>query len=333
MREVGFAVGTGRCGTKFLAEVFARDPSVASHHERHAFNDTFHRYCRWYGIPVDDAGFTAAKRSAIAQDLRTHLYSFEASAFLSLSLDVLHQGIGANIVAMVRRPDKVIASYLRKGWYENEPIVDDPNKPPTMQDVSMAHHFLGRTMPRGDEFERWRKLTRVGKLAWYWTTLNRALLDQAEKLPQGAVMFQKLEDLNYARFREVRDFLDAPHNVTEADFAIVRNRRPNASAVIRTPHVWTEQERSEFEAEVREIADHFGYKWRIEDLIKEPAPRAVERPLLTQAKHLIGDVLGVRNTPERHAALTRPGNAARRHAAAAHENRPGPIKLKRRIGA
>src|SRR5690554_4727562 len=124
MGNVGFAVGTGRCGTKFLSEVLARDPAIASHHERHPFSDTFHRYCRWYRIPVDDAGFIAAKRRAIAEDLTRLPYSFEASAFLSLSLETLHAALGAKIVLMVRRPDRVVTSYLRKGWYENEPLLD-----------------------------------------------------------------------------------------------------------------------------------------------------------------------------------------------------------------
>lgn len=300
MHDVGFAVGTGRCGTKFLAEVFERDPSIASHHERHAFSDTFHRYCRWYGIDVDDAGFLATKRSAIEHDLRGHRFSFEASAFLSFSLDVLHEKLGANIVAMIRRPDKVVASYLRKGWYASEPVVDDPGKPPTMQDVSMPHHFLGRTMPRGDEFERWSKMTRVGKLAWYWSRLNRALLEQAEKLPDGAVRFQKLEELDYPRFREVVEFLGAPANVTDVEFAIVRGRKPNASQVMRTPHVWTEQERDEFEAEVREMADHFGYKWRISDLIREPAPKIVQPSMFDQARHAIADALPWARAEHRH---------------------------------
>src|SRR5688572_11059735 len=98
MDGVGFAVGTGRCGTKFLAEVFACDPEIASHHERHPFNDTFHRYCQWYKIPTDDAGFIAVKRRAAEADLRQRRYSFEASGFLSLSLLTLHEHLGAKFV-------------------------------------------------------------------------------------------------------------------------------------------------------------------------------------------------------------------------------------------
>lgn len=292
MAGVGFAVGTGRCGTKFLAEVLARDPEIASHHERNPFNDTFYRYCKWYGFDVDPAGFLAVKRRGIEEDLRKARYSFEASGFLSLALEELHNAFGAQIVAMVRRPNRVVASYLQKGWYENEPILDDPNRPPTKQQVAMPHHFLGRTMPKGAEFERWRSLTRVGKIAWYWSRLNRALVEQAEKLPKGAVRFQKLGTLDYAAYRELCGFLGAPANLTEAQFASKRERPANASKVSRRVIDWDATERAEFEAEVREMAEYFDYPWSTEEIAarqhaQPQAPRGLfdgVRPALKAAR-------------------------------------------------
>lgn len=274
MAGIGFAVGTGRCGTKFLAQAFARDPEVASHHERHAFSDTFHRYCRWYGIDVDEAGFIETKRQAIDWDLSAHRFSFEASGFLSLSLECLHRAFDARFVIMVRRPDKVVASYLRKGWYENEAVVTNPSLPPTMQNVSASHHFLGRTLPKGDEFERWRGLTRVGKIAWYWSRLNRELLAQADALPSDATRLQKLETLNYEAFCALRSFLGAPANVTCQMFDNVRRRRPNASYGMRTVSDWNEQEQREFEQETRTMAERLGYVWSAEKL-RQQAPQAV----------------------------------------------------------
>jgi hypothetical protein len=294
VRQVGFAVGTGRCGTRFLDEVLTRDPLIASHHERHAFSDTFHRYCRWYNIPVDETGFIAVKRRAIEQDLRSHAYSFEASAFLSLSLQTLQAALGAQLVMMVRRPDRVVSSYLRKGWYANEPLLEDASKPPTMQDVEMPHHFLGRTMPIGAEFERWRGLTRVGKIAWFWARLNKEMLAQAARLPAGTTRLQKLEELDYASFRELVAFLGAPANVTEMEFATVRGQRPNASYGQRAVHAWSELERTEFEADVREMAEHFGYMWRAEELALEPAPPRRAPSLRSLAGPLLHGLLGPR---------------------------------------
>lgn len=85
------AVCSGRCGTKFLAELFAMEREVASRRERRPLDDTFHRFCNWYGIPVDEAGFRACKRADIESDFSDHRVrvSFESSAFLSLSLPTL----------------------------------------------------------------------------------------------------------------------------------------------------------------------------------------------------------------------------------------------------
>lgn len=285
MGGVGFAVGTGRCGTKFLAELLARDPDIAAHHERHAFNDTFHRFCVWYGIDADEAGFLATKRRGIEADLRRRRYSFEASAFLSLSLEPLHEAFGAKFVIMTRRPEKVVTSYLRKGWYAHAPNLGDPDKAPTMQDVAMPHHFLGRTMPRGAEFERWANLTRVGKLAWFWARLNRELLDQAQRMPASACRAQRLEALDYAQFADVLAFLGAPRNISEATFDAVRRRRPNASDAARGPHDWSAQERAEFEQEIRETAEMLDYPWRIQHLTRDP-PKPRSR--LQRIRDLVG---------------------------------------------
>lgn len=275
MSNVGFAVGTGRCGTKFLAELFGRDPQVAAHHERHAFSDTFHRYCRWYGVAVDEAGFVETKRRAIEEDLRRYCYSFEASAFLSLSIVQLYEGLHAKFVLMVRRPDEVVASYWQKGWYRNPPVLENPALPPTMQNVTMPHHFLGRIMPTGMAFERWSKLTRVGKIAWYWSRLNAELLQQAERLPRGAALLQKLEDLDFATFCTMRDFLGAPKNLNESRFRDVLRRRPNASRPAYTARNWSPLERHEFESEVRDVAERLGYAWRLDDIreLSRPRPR------------------------------------------------------------
>jgi len=196
---------------------------------------------------------------------------------------------------MVRRPDRVVSSYLRKGWYEAAAEVGDANLPPTMQNVAMPHHFLGRTMPYGAEFERWRGLTHVGKLAWYWARLNRALAEQASRLPSNAAQFQKLEALDYTAFDKLRALLRAPANVAEPDFARVRRRRPNASQGARRVCDWTLQERREFEAGVREMAEHFGYAWSTEDLAAEaPAPSASAGVL----QGFLGSVLNTR--PSKH---------------------------------
>jgi hypothetical protein len=265
-KSVAFAVGSGRCGTQFLADVFGLDSQVASCHERHAFSDTFHRYCRWYDIPVDDMGFLKTKEADIVNDLanRKVRAAFEASAYLSLSLETLHRHFGARFILMIRRPEKVILSYLRKGWYRDAINIGNPDLPPSGQACRSFHHFMGRTLPRGDEYKRWERLTQVGKLAWFWNRINREVLGQFESLPGECVRVQKLEELDYPAFVEISKFIGVPQtNVSLRQFSQMSEGRPNSSRIRTTVQEWSPQERREFAAEAGETAARMGYSLEV----------------------------------------------------------------------
>ena len=169
--RIGFAIGTGRCGTKFIAQIVDRESNVSSVHERNPLNETFHRYCKWYGLTVDNEGFLQEKEREIQQDFQENFYSFEASAHLSLSIQELYDRFEAKFLLLVRSPEKVVNSYLRKGWYEKPAVRVNPNLAPGYQECEAFHHFLGRIVPSGEKFEQWNQMSRVGKLAWFWNAL------------------------------------------------------------------------------------------------------------------------------------------------------------------
>jgi hypothetical protein len=205
--RVGFAVGTGRCGTRFLQEVMTREPGVASTHERNPLVENFHRYCQWYRLPVDEEAFVATKQKEIAADLKSRDFSFEASAPLSLSIETLYQAFGARFVLLVRSPERVINSYISKGWYAADYWRRDPSLAPGFQaELPSKHHSFSRIVPSGAEYEEWCRMGRVGKLAWYWNALNRAVLDQFERIPESHRLVVRLEDLSYDRYRELIGF-------------------------------------------------------------------------------------------------------------------------------
>src|SRR5947209_15748018 len=115
--RVGFCVGTGRCGTTFLAEVAGLEPEVAAAHERERLGATFHMFCKWHGIPIDSEGFLRDREDAIRQDLMQHQYSFECSALLSHSLEEMFERFRARFLLLVRNPADVVASFAVRGWF------------------------------------------------------------------------------------------------------------------------------------------------------------------------------------------------------------------------
>jgi hypothetical protein len=266
-----FAVGTGRCGTEFLARALALEQDVAACHERNPLNETFHRYCQWYGLPVDPAGFLRTKEVEIAGDLVGHALSFEASAHLSLSIVPLFEHFGAKFVLLVRRPDCVVNSYLAKGWYRQPFVCADPALALGYQEIDSFHRFLGRIAPRGDAFAAWNRLTRIGKLAWYWSELNRAVLNQFAQLPKTHSRIIKIEEFDHAAYIELAAFFGFHPTLTAVQFERLRARRPNRLGRTRSVADWTAQEAGEFEEQVGSAAAQFGYEYRVDRLAAEPA--------------------------------------------------------------
>jgi hypothetical protein len=283
---VAFCVGTGRCGTTFITELLGLEPEVVASHERLRLAACYHMFCKWHGIPSDAEGFLADRDLAVANDLSARRISFEASALLSHSIAELAERFDARFVLLVRRPDACVASFAVRGWFQ-EPIAwRDRSKPPTIPDGANPRHFFGRNLPRGDAaFERWSRLTQLGKLGWFWAARNRAILEQLAALPPARRTWLRLEDFDHARYLALGEFLGFRPTVTAERFAQLAESRPNTGPNIPLAlDAWPEHDGREFEAEVALLAEAFGYEHRIATL------RAGANPVAAPARDL-ADVL------------------------------------------
>jgi len=257
MSNISFAVGTGRCGTQFISEVLKNERDFLSSHERDPLSDTFHRYFKWYGLPIDSKGFLVQKEIAIQQDLTKHKFSFEASAFLSLSILELHKYFDARFVFMVRSPEKVVNSYLKKGWYNQPFQFEDPSLPLSYQRSEKFHHFMGRMAPSGDELVEWNKSSRICKLIWYWTALNQRVLDQLDHLPRESFCVQKIEDLDFNAYQSLVRFLGAEPTLTERKY--LRISAPNSISKKGEMMNWTEEDKQYLLTYSRTTAETLGF--------------------------------------------------------------------------
>lgn len=283
--RVGFAIGTGRCGTLFLHQLMEQEPAVASSHERNPDNETFHRYCKWHDLPVDHEGFLATKEKEIRADLEARAYSFEASPYLSLSVKELHERFGAKFVLLIRRPDGVVTSFAHKGFYRHPYHVRDVDLATGYQDQSpeKVHTFFARVAPRGEFFPTWNEMTQVGKVAWFWRAWNERTLELLHQLPEESYRVVRIEDLDYPKYQELARFLGFEPNVTETEFIALRASKPHAFWRKRNVDQWTPREIEEFEFQVGELAQRLGYKYQVAELI---ADAQAERSLAQQAGHI-----------------------------------------------
>jgi hypothetical protein len=276
--RAGFAIGTGRCGTMFLYEVMAKEPGVASSHERNPDNEAFQRYCKWHGLPVDDEGFLATKEREIRADLEGRAYSFEASPYLALSVRELHERFGAKFIFLVRRPDRVVSSFVHKGFYGRPYAVANPHLATGYQDQApeRSFTFFARISPRGDFFRMWNGMTPVGKVAWFWKAYNERTLDALNQLPQECHRTVRIEDLDHSRYVDLCRFLGFEARVSQADFEALRETKPHAFWRKRGMDEWSSREISEFESQVGDLAGRFGYTYRVADWIEEARAERAE---------------------------------------------------------
>lgn len=269
--KVGFTIGTGRCGTLFLYQLMEKEPLVASSHERNPDNETFHRYCKWHDLPVDHEGFLATKELEIRADLETHAYSFEASPYLSLSVKELHERFGAKFILLMRRPDRVVTSFVHKGFYRRPYLVKDVNLATGYQDQSpeKVHTFFARIAPRGDFLRTWNQMSQVGRVAWFWRAWNERTLELLEQLPQDCYRIVRIEDFDYPKYIELSRFLGYQAKVTQGEFDALSASKPHAFWRKRNVDQWDEQEIREFEDQVGTLAHRFGYEYRVANLVDE----------------------------------------------------------------
>ena len=269
--KTGFTIGTGRCGTLFLYQLMEMEASVASSHERNPDNEAFHRYSKWNNLPIDNEGFLSVKEREILNDLENHTFSFEASPYLSLSVHELHERFGSKFLFLVRRPDRVVSSFVHKGFYRVPYNVRDPDLAAGYQQQGRnpVHTFFARISPRGDDFRTWNELTPGGTVAWFWKAFTQRTLDLLQGLPEDCYRLVHIEDLDYNQYIEVCNFLGISSTVSDSDFHSLRTSRPHAFWNKRNLDQWSPQEIDEFEAQVGELAENLGYEYRVANLLDE----------------------------------------------------------------
>ena len=276
--RVGFAIGTGRCGTVFLYEALAKEPGVASAHERNPENEAFQRYCKWHRLAIDDEGFLATKEREIRADLESSAYSFEASPYLALSVRELHERFGAKFVFLIRRPDRVVSSFVHKGFYSRPYAVRNLELATGYQDQAPERFFtfFARVSPRGEFFRRWNQMTPVGKVAWFWKAYNERTLELLDAMPAASYRKVRIEDLDFAQYRELCSFLGVDAKLPQEAFDALSASRPHAFWRKRSIDEWSQQEIEEFESQVGDLAGRFGYRHRVSELVDEARAEKAE---------------------------------------------------------
>ena len=252
-----FVVGCPRSGTHFLAELFRSTPGYASRHSDDVgkdAGDSFLGYAKWYSLPVNTQALVAFRQQLVRDSEPQHVY-VESNCYLSLFTRELDRALAPHFVFLVREPAAVVNSLFVKGWYR-DPLF----APPSFDyNFSRPNHAVGRLMPAlPAEFERWRRLTRIGRIAWFYNALNLRVIDDLRTLPRQRWSVLRVDGCDHACFANLQQHIGNQRVISQQDFEAIAQRRPGRANRHRVREDWTAQELSEFETECTPAANALG---------------------------------------------------------------------------
>jgi hypothetical protein len=206
--KIIFSFSSGRSGQRWLNDVFLSHSNCSGGAERLREFEAFYRYATWNKLDIDNKGFYDYYANLIKNDLAIADISLNSSPYFAFGLDEINRIFSPDyLLYIIRDPMKVVSSLVSKGWYK-EGIIKGNNTytcgvQPQLS--KLLHHSFGRIVPRSmDELSAWNKLTQVGKVSWYYSTINSHILSKINNNRQKSWII-KLEDIdqNYDYYREV----------------------------------------------------------------------------------------------------------------------------------
>ncbi len=258
-------VSVGRSGTRSLAEIFNQHNRVKGSCEENIFTEHFYRYVKWNQLPIDLTGVFNILAARILNDWKDANLSVIASPGLSIDfLDVCKKLEVDEVIWGVNNAKFTVSSFYDKGWYLEEACIQNPDLAMGLQPFfryrNVDYRTFSRIIPRGDFFYTWEKLTRVGKIAWFYNALNLKIYEQFKTMNPKTKWIFKLEeaDQNYdyylkmaKRFSlypllEKRKFLSIRRQFVEPGQKLQKEWKLEKSA-------WSPKELKEFELYSKEF--------------------------------------------------------------------------------
>lgn len=248
-----FVVGTGRCGTQLMADLFKMNQQVDSFHIRNSEVDSFYRFVAWNELPIDQSPLINSRRRWVQESYQREKIYFESNPYLSFHIEELYSQLDAKFVFLVRNPEAVIRSHVSKGWYNSAPERVNSTLTLGLQYDWKVNHAFGRFVPKGAFYNLWKRYSQIGKLSWMWNMVNKRIYSQLENIPVSNQFFLGIEDLDFDVFQKLENFVGVNSGISPINFRSTMNRKPNKRK--KNTDTWTADEKAEFEKLTHEFSE------------------------------------------------------------------------------
>jgi hypothetical protein len=244
-----------RSGTRWLCDIVASHNRCHAVTERDVVAESFWRYIKYNELPIDSDGIVRLLKQRIADDWQQNDLTLIFSPYFSHGFVELYEAL---------KPDRVIFGYappefVVQSIYNKGVFVEDYSRQNT--DLAIGYnpefgekwsHLFGRIVPRGDFYDTWHGLTRVGKISWWVNHINMAIYRQLEHIPNERILFFDLSyaDQNYEYYQNLATELDLSPRLEKDQFLALKKLTVKKSDNVR--HQWSDRENAEFEHHISE---------------------------------------------------------------------------------
>jgi len=194
--NLALSFGSGKSGQNWFSKIFNSHPNWVGTCERFADYEAFYRYVCYYDLPIDKNEFFELIQLSSKRDMAEYQNSFISSPYLSFGVKELTDKIKPNYIFFnIRNPIQTVESLYNQGWYQyfdNKKKIKSP-----LIDISDSQYrSFSRIIPKNEFLEEWLSLSRIGKISWFWSTINLAIYDDFNKIQNVDKYYVKLEDVN-----------------------------------------------------------------------------------------------------------------------------------------
>lgn len=255
--------GVGRSGTHFMAKLFEQSSDFRAMHLDDigdAVGDAYNWFCKWHQPEMEMPNFVQSRLFLAHQSSLKQKRFLESNPMIALMIEDLIQPLKAKTIVMLRHPQEVVVSHFQKGWYQQNhefPNIGMPDYPYKHQ---RPNHFFSRITPKHlAEQVSWKKYDTLGKIAWMWMAVNRAILKQIdEKQINDRVKFVYLNSFDYNEYKCLMEWVECRNVIAEHQFNAIVSSKPGKGKNTVKP-MWTEKDKFEFNFEIDKVINQFAF--------------------------------------------------------------------------
>ena len=258
--KLALSFAAGRSGQNWFSKIFNSHSNWIGSCERFADFEAFYRYVSYYNLPIYKEGFFKLIELSSKRDMSLYQNSFISSPYLSFGVEELIKQLKPNYIFFnLRNPIQTVESLHKKGWYIN---FDNQNKikSPLVDFSQSQYRSFSRIVPKGEYLDKWSSLSRIGKITWFWSSINKAIFDDFNKIKDIDKFYIKLEDVhqNYINYEKLADIFNFQNRMTKNRFYGVINKAPNKGSNEKYFYKdWNNLEKKEFDIIVNEIFPYY----------------------------------------------------------------------------